>query len=109
MRLKAACYYTFTMAENGVSFDDDPLYDPTPVYAVAKKKSSFITGLVIKSGIASSEKEANIILIVFILACVFLSVVVYIAVQPHPHPLSREQLQRDLDRMHATERLYPGK
>jgi hypothetical protein len=92
------------MASDGVSFDDDPMYSASPAYSLPKAKTSLITGLVVKAGIARTEKEANIILIVLIIACIFLTVVVYIAVEPHAHPVSPAQFKQDLDRMHAVER-----
>ncbi len=87
---------------NGVSFDKEPTYSIRSSNGSSLKGAGFITTLVVKLGLAKTEKEATIVLVVFAIICVILSIIAFIAIQPRPHPLSKQQLEADMARMRGT-------
>ncbi len=68
-----------------VSFDEDPNY--SPVKAAAKRKTPFLTSLVMSLGFAKTVKEANrVLLIVAIIGLIVTAYFTYVIVVP-PHSI----------------------
>ena len=82
-----------------VSFSEEPQYARRE--AVADGKQGSIIGLMYKLGIASTQKDANVVMGGIIVVCILVSATMFVLVQPHPRAIDQAQLQRDLARMHA--------
>lgn len=74
-----------------IQFEEDQNMRPTQT----EQKPSFITGLVLKLGLAKDEKNATVVLGIFAAGLIILAILIWFVNSPSTHTTTQEQLMKD--------------